>query len=130
MNHGLEMLGVAFDGQYDGAFFDAVGGGGDSGDDLAAIGEAEAHRKSSVGAELDRLALESDLGVGFGGAVDDQLGIKLKPELAGFAVLKCAGAKAGDGGAAHGPAQALLEELFELETAGGGIEPSGHGVDA
>src|SRR5438105_8673414 len=71
MNHRLEMLGIAFDGQDDGAFLNPIGGSGDRWNNLAAVGEAEAHGEGAVGAKLDRFALETDLGGRFGGAVND-----------------------------------------------------------
>src|SRR5262245_35324562 len=122
MNHRFEVLGVAFDGQDNGAFFDAVSAGCGRGNNLPAVGQAEPHGEGAVGAELDRLALESDLRGRFGSAVDNQFGIELEPELPRLAVLKGAGAEAGDCGRAHGPAQAFLEELLEFKAAGGGVE--------
>src|SRR5438132_13414666 len=82
MNHRLERLGIAFDGEDDGAFLDAVGGGGGGRDDLPAVGQAEAHGEGAVRAELDRLALERDFRARRGSAIDDQLRVELEPELA------------------------------------------------
>ena len=104
--------------------------GGDGGDDLPAVGQAEAHREGAVGPQLDRLALQRDAGVRLGGAVDDQLGVELEPELALLAGQEGAGAEAGDGRRTHRPAQAFLEQLLQFEAAGGRIEAAGHGVDA
>jgi len=41
-------------------------------------GETQAER--AVGPQIDRLALNRDLGVGFGGAVNNQLGVHFKPK--------------------------------------------------
>src|SRR5262249_37368682 len=107
------------------------GGGGDGGDDLPAVGQGEAHRERAVGPELDGLALQSDAGVRLGGAVDDQFGVELEPEVPQFAAgHQPAGAEAGDRRRAQRSAQALLEELLQLQAAGGRVEPAGHGVDA
>src|SRR5262249_56905762 len=105
VDHGFELLGVALDGEDNGALLDAVGGLGDGGDDLPAVGQAEAHGKGAVGAQLDRLALERDAGAGFGGAVDDQLGVELEPELAPPAEAEAAGAEARHGRRAERAAQ-------------------------
>src|SRR5262249_20087887 len=53
VEHGLELLGVALDGQDDGALLDSVGRGGDGRDDLPAVGQLEAHGEGAVGAEAD-----------------------------------------------------------------------------
>src|SRR5207237_4200663 len=66
-----------------------------------------------------------------GGAVDDQLGVELEPELARAAAEhQAAGAETGDGGRGERAAQTLLEQLLEFEAAGGRVEAAGHRVDA
>ena len=68
--------------------------------------------EGAVAAQLDRLALERHPGVGLGGAVDDQLGVELEPELPGLARgQEAAGAEARHGRRAERPPQPLLEEL-------------------
>ena len=64
VDHRLEFLGVAFHGQDDRPLLDTVGTGGDRGDDLPRIRQAEADGERSVGAELDRLTLQRDLALG------------------------------------------------------------------
>src|SRR5262245_42005311 len=53
VDHRLKLLGIALDGQDDGSFLDAVGGGGHGRDDLPAIGQAKAHGKGAIRPELD-----------------------------------------------------------------------------
>src|ERR1051326_3755403 len=77
----LQVLGVALDCQDDGPFLNAVGGVGNGGDDLPAVGQAEAQGEGAVGPELDRHALERDMGIRFCRAIDNEFGIKLEPEL-------------------------------------------------
>ncbi len=100
LDHRFEVLGIAFDGQDDGSFLDAVGRGGDGGDDLPALRQSEAQGKGAVGAQVDRLALDGDPGVGVGGSKDDQFGVELEPELTALARpgKQVVRAKAGDGG--------------------------------
>ena len=106
VDHRLELLGVPLDGQDDRPLLDAVGAGGDGGDDLPGVGQAEADGEGAVGPELDGLALERDLGVGLGRAVDDQLGVDLEVEAAARARAgrRCRGSgargRASAGGAA------------------------------
>ena len=67
-DHGFEDFGVALDGDDDGALLDAVGGAGDDGEDLSLVGHRLADGEGAVGTELDGLAANGDLGVGFGAA--------------------------------------------------------------
>src|SRR5262249_2601216 len=48
VDHRLEFLGIALDGEHNGAFLDAIRGGRNSGNDLPAIWEAIAHREGAV----------------------------------------------------------------------------------
>ena len=109
------------------------GDGGDGGDDLPAVRQAEAHGEGAVGPQLDRLALQGDAGVGFRGAVDDQFGVQLEPELPRLAARhQAAGAEAGHGRRVQRATQPFLEQLLELQAAAdaGRVEAAGHGVDA
>src|SRR4051812_9921263 len=68
-DHRLQVLGVALDGQHDGALLDAIGRDGDGRYDLPAVGETETHGERAVAAQFDRLALEHDAGGRLGAAV-------------------------------------------------------------
>src|SRR6266545_7215547 len=130
VDHGFKLLGVALDGEDNGALLDTVGGSGDRGDDLPAVRQAKTHREGAVRTQLDRLALQGDASARFGGAVDDQFGVDLEPELALLARQECARAETRHRGRTHRPAQTLLEKLLQLKAAGRRVEAAGHGVNA
>src|SRR5208282_1389565 len=89
VDHRLEFLGVAFDGQHDCPFLGAIATRRDRGDNLPGIGQAETNRERSVGAEMNRFALQGHMGIRFGGAVNDQLGIDLEVEIPPWEWRRC-----------------------------------------
>src|SRR5262249_45023042 len=97
---GFELLGVALDGEDDGADLDAVGRGGDGGGDLPAVGQLGAHGEGAVGPQVHRLLLQRHAGGRLGGGGEDQLGVELEPELAALHVdaAETAGTEARDRG--------------------------------
>ena len=84
--------------------------------------------KRAVGPELDRLALQGDLGVRLGRAVDDQLGVDLEVEVAAER-RQGPGAQALEREAVHRPAEPLLEEVAEVVRVGRAVGPARLAVD-
>jgi len=113
VNHRFEFFGVAFDGEDDGSFLDAIVAGGDGGDDLSRIREGEPDGEGAVGTKLNVLALKGDLGVGFGRAVDDQFGVDLEVETARDRGER-AGTEALEREALHRPAESLFKEVAKV----------------
>ena len=54
VDHRFQFLGVPLDGEDDRPLLDAIRAGGDGGDDLTRVGQAEPDRERPVRAELDR----------------------------------------------------------------------------
>lgn len=74
------VLGLANEAENGGAGF-VSGGSGGGREFEGAVRKSETIAEGAVGAELNFPTAERYPGVGFGGAVDDQLGVDVKPEL-------------------------------------------------
>src|SRR5262249_14766046 len=81
VDHRFQVFRISFHGEDNRSLLDSIRRGGHRGNDLPAIGQRETHREGAIGTEFHGLALKGDARLRIGGAVDDQLGIELEPEL-------------------------------------------------
>src|SRR5262249_37271900 len=118
--HRLQLLCVAFHGQHDRPLLYAVAAGGNRGNDLARVGQAEADGERAVRTKLNRLPLQGHVSAGLGRSINDQLRIDLKMEVAAQA------GKSSDGEILHrdareGATESLLKQVTKVK---GRIGPS------
>lgn len=78
---GAVVVGVAGEVEVCGAGVALVVGDGGDGEVEVAVGEGKAVAEGPVGAELDGALSDGDVGIWFGGTVDDEFGVDVEPEV-------------------------------------------------